>query len=39
MEERESLNLYIYIKSQNSKKIQLVFNWILNFVPRVPSNF
>ena len=33
--------IYIYIlkaKTQK-KKIQLDFNWILNFVQRVPSNF
>ena len=30
---------HIYIKSQNSKKIQLCFNWIFNFVPCVPYNF
>ena len=31
--------VYIYINRQNSKKIQLDFNWILNLVPCVPFNF
>ena len=29
----------VYIKSQDLEKIQLDFNWILNFALRVPSNF
>ena len=28
-----TLYIYIYIYNQNSEKIQLDFNWILNFVP------
>ena len=31
--------IYIYINSQSLEKIQLDFNWILNFAPRVSSNF
>ena len=34
-----SLFIYIYIKRQNLEKIQLDFNWILNFTLHVPSNF
>ena len=30
---------YIYINSQNLEKIQLNFNWILNFVSRISFNF
>ena len=30
---------YILIYSQNSEKIQLNFNWIFNFAPRVTFNF
>ena len=35
------INIYIYtrINNQNLEKIQLGFNWILNFAPRIPSNF
>ena len=28
----------VYINSPSSKKIQLDFNWTLNFAPRVPFN-
>ena len=28
----------VRVNSQNSKKIQLDFNWILNFAPYVPFN-
>ena len=31
--------IYIYTNSQNSEKIQLEFNWILNFVSCVSFNF
>ena len=31
--------IYIYIYSQSLEKIQLDFNWIINFAPRVPFNF
>ena len=30
---------FIYINSQNLEKIELDFNWILNFAPRVLFNF
>ena len=29
----------VHINKQSSEKTQLNFNWILNFAPRVPSNF
>ena len=37
----DPIRLCWYIKSQNSeeKKIQLDFNWILNFASYVPFNF
>ena len=31
--------IYIYIKNQNLEKIQLDFNWILNFMSCVSLNF
>ena len=34
-----STNIYIYIKSQNLKKIQLDFNFNFNFVSRASFNF
>ena len=34
-----SLSLSLSINSETSKKIQLDFNWILNFAPCVPFNF
>ena len=34
-EKKQYKYIYIYINSQNSEKIQLNFNWILNFALRV----